>query len=98
MSTIDKMTEKIRENLSPMYGAPVVFWEGRLKVAQARLRYAQERYAAAKTPALKTFWEQRVKSAQKKVNYLEKRVATAATPGGMRPQEIADRWREAMMR
>lgn len=97
MSTLDDMTRKIRENMSPMYGSPAAFWEARVKIAQRRLQVAQERAAAASTAALKAFWEGRVKSAQRKLNYLQRRAASAKAPGGLGPHEIAARWREAMM-
>jgi len=96
MATLEKMTNKMRENLSPLYGSPAAFWEGRAKLAQLRLKIAQERATAASTPALKAIWEARAKSAQKKLTYYQKRAASAKTPGGLGPHEIASRWLEAM--
>jgi len=96
MPTIREMTEKMRRNLSPIYEAPATFWEGRLKIAEERLKRAQERATAAKTPALKTLWEKRVERIQRSVNYLRKRATSAKAPSGMGPQEIAERWRRAL--
>ena len=96
MPTLDEMTEKMRRNISPMYEAPATFWETRVKIVDERLKRAQERATSAATPTLKEFWEKRVERAQRKLNYLRKRAASAKAPGGLRPQEVAERWRKAL--
>jgi len=93
---VEDMAREMRDRLSPMYGSPAAFWEGRAKIAERRLKVAQERATAASTPALKAFWEARAKSAQKKLTYYQKRAASAKSLGGLRPNEIASRWLEAM--
>jgi len=95
--SIENMIKKMRENLSPMYDSPVTFWFERLKINEKKLEVAQKRLATAPTESLKAFWQRRVESAQRKVNYCQKRLAHAKSPSGLRPAEIVERWKKAMM-
>jgi len=95
--SFENMVKKMRENLSPMYDSPATFWEERLKINEKKLEIAQKRLAAAATSSLKVFWQRRVESAQRKVNYCRKRLANAKSPSGLRPTEIAERWKKVML-
>jgi len=95
--SVENMAKKMQERLTPMYDSPTTFWEKRLKLNEEKLEVAQKRLATATTSSLKVFWQRRVESAQRKINYCRKRLAYAKTPGGLRPAEIAERWKKTLM-